>query len=101
MILRITNQMEQTASPSCAIAATAEARFQESPYRALRAITCKAEQGVLVLEGRLSSFFQKQLAQELVANIEGVVQVVNHIEVVSSDQRHFRRRPLSSDRFVG
>ena len=39
-----------------------------------------------MLEGRLSSFFQKQLAQEIVANIEGVVQVVNHIEVVSSDQ---------------
>jgi hypothetical protein len=35
-----------------------------------------------VLEGRLESFYHTQLAQEIVANIEGVVQVVNHIEVV-------------------
>jgi osmotically-inducible protein OsmY len=39
-----------------------------------------------VLEGRLSSFYQKQLAQEIVGHIEGVVQVVNQIEVVSGDQ---------------
>ena len=34
----------------------------------------------------LSTFFQKQLAEEIVAHIEGVVQVVNRIEVGSSDQ---------------
>jgi len=86
MILRISNQPELQPPPLCAIAATAEARFRSSSYRALRGIACKAERGVLVLEGRLSSFFQKQMAQELVAKIEGVIQVVNHIEVVSSNQ---------------
>ena len=36
-----------------------------------------------MLEGRLKSFYHTQLAQEIVANIEGVEQVVNQIEVVA------------------
>jgi osmotically-inducible protein OsmY len=73
-------------SPSCAIAEIAEARFRANSRTALRGISCKAEGGVIVLEGHLSTFFQKQLAQEIVGHIEGVVQVINQIEVVSSDQ---------------
>jgi osmotically-inducible protein OsmY len=48
---------------------------------------------VIVLEGRLSSFYQKQLAQEIVGHIEGVVQVVNQIEVVSSERGRSRQSP--------
>ena len=86
MILLMSNQTERKTSPPCAIAAIAEARFRANSHTALRGIACKSEQGVLVLEGHLSTFFQKQLAQEIVANIEGILQVVNHIEVVRSDQ---------------
>jgi osmotically-inducible protein OsmY len=86
MILRISNQTELETSPPCAIAANAEARFRSDSHTALRGISCTAERGVIVLEGRLSSFYQKQLAQEIVGHIEGVVQVVNQIEVVSGDQ---------------
>jgi osmotically-inducible protein OsmY len=80
-------QTERNTSPPCAIALMADARFREDSHIALRGISCKVDQGVLVLEGRLSTFFQKQLAQEIVANIDGVVQVINNIEVVSSDRR--------------
>jgi osmotically-inducible protein OsmY len=86
MILRTSNRSECETSPPRAIAAIVEARFRANSHTALRGISCKAERGVLVLEGRLSTFFQKQLAQEIVANIEGVVQVVNQIEVVGWDQ---------------
>jgi osmotically-inducible protein OsmY len=86
MILRISNQTELETSPPCAIEAIAEARFRSDSHTALRGISCKAERSVIVLEGRLSTFFQKQLAQEIVAHIEGVVQVVNQIEVVSSER---------------
>jgi osmotically-inducible protein OsmY len=82
MIVRISNQTELETLPTCAIAAIAEARFRENLHTALRGVSCKAERGVLVLEGQLSTFFQKQLAQEIVANIKGIVQVVNQIEVV-------------------
>jgi osmotically-inducible protein OsmY len=86
MILRISNQTELETSPPCAIETIAEACFRADSHTALRSISCKAERGVLVLEGKLSTFFQKQLAQEIAAHIEGVVQIVNQIEVVSSDR---------------
>jgi osmotically-inducible protein OsmY len=86
MIFGMSNQTERKTSPPRSIAATAEARFQADSHTALRGISCTVNQGVLVLDGHLSTFFQKQLAQEIVANIEGVEQVVNHIEVVSSDR---------------
>jgi osmotically-inducible protein OsmY len=79
--------MEPKTSLPCDIAAIAEARLRASSHRAIRGISCKYDKGMLVLEGRLSTFSQKQLAQEIAANIEGVVQVVNQIEVVGSDQR--------------
>jgi len=37
--------------------------------------------GNLVLHGRVFSFHEKQVAQELVSSIEGMIQVVNQIEV--------------------
>lgn len=86
MILRISNQPELKPSPPCAIAAIAQARFRANSRTSLRGISCKVDRGVVVLEGHLSTFFQKQLAQEIVAHIEGVVQVVNQIEVVNSER---------------
>jgi osmotically-inducible protein OsmY len=75
-------QTEQRAPTPDPIAAIAEARLGASSHTTLRNILCKSNQGVLVLEGRLRTFFHKQLAQELVADIEGVKQVVNQIEVI-------------------
>ena len=100
MVLRMSNQTERKTSPPRAIAAIAEARFRANSHMALRGISCKADQGVLVLEGHLSTFFLKQLAQEIVTNIEGVVQVVNHIEVVSFDQSRLGESPPSADGLV-
>jgi osmotically-inducible protein OsmY len=60
---------------------TAQDLLRHGSYPALRRIVCECNQGVLVLRGRVSSFYQKQLAQEGVAHIEGVVRVVNEIEV--------------------
>jgi osmotically-inducible protein OsmY len=74
-------EVEQEAPLVRHIAAVAEARLGASPHRALRTILCKCDEGVLVLRGRLSTYFHKQLAQEIVADIEGVEQVVNQIEV--------------------
>ena len=75
-------KMEQRVS-SFEIAKIAEARLGASSHPALRKVLCKYDDGVLVLRGRLSSFFHMQLAQETVAKIEGVERVVNQIEVVN------------------
>lgn len=63
------------------IAEAATECLQNSPYQALRRISCECKYGVLFLRGRLSSFFQKQVAQEAVAGVSGVTEVVNEIDV--------------------
>jgi osmotically-inducible protein OsmY len=75
-------QMERRATP-IEVAATAEARLSASSHRALRSVLCNYDDGVLVLRGRLNSFFHAQVAQETVAKIEGVKRVVNQIEIAS------------------
>ena len=64
------------------VAKAAVARLRTSPYSALRNVSCEYDDGMLILHGRLSSYFHNQLAQETVAGVAGVVQVVNKVEVV-------------------
>lgn len=63
------------------VAEAAAERLLNASHPALRTLSCSFDQGVLILQGRVSSFYAKQLAQETVARLEGVAQVVNQIEV--------------------
>jgi osmotically-inducible protein OsmY len=63
------------------IAEAATERLRSSPYAALKSVLCESEHDILYLRGRLPSFYHKQLAQEAVAKVRGVTQVVNEIEV--------------------
>lgn len=63
------------------IAEAARELLRGSPYGSLGTVSCDSTDGVLFLRGRLSSFYHKQLAQEVVARIVGVTQVINEIEV--------------------
>jgi osmotically-inducible protein OsmY len=63
------------------VAEVAMERLRDSPYKAMRRISCECKDGVLFLRGRLCSFHEKQVAQETVAWIDGVTQVVNEVEV--------------------
>ncbi len=59
----------------------ARSRLQGSLYPAIRRVGCTYEHGTLRLHGRLHSYFHKQLAQEAVAHLAGVIHLVNDIEV--------------------
>ncbi len=61
---------------------TAKERLRRSPYIPVRSLSCEFDRGVLRLQGRLSSFYYKQLAQETVAGLSGVEQVVNDVVVL-------------------
>lgn len=52
-----------------------------SSYHALANVTCTYDNGVLTIGGRLPSFYLKQVAQNAVQQIEGVIQLDNRIEV--------------------
>ena len=56
--------------------------FRSSSYSELRTIQCESREGVLILRGQVSTFFMKQLAQERIRSIEGVLAVINDLKVV-------------------
>lgn len=61
-----------------------ERRLRHSPYLALRNLTCTSQGDLVVLRGCLPTYYLKQVAQALAAQVEGVEQVVNEVEVVPS-----------------
>jgi osmotically-inducible protein OsmY len=63
------------------IGASATECLRASPYKVFADVSCQCEHGVLLLRGRVFSFHHKQVAQEAVARVTGVTQVVNEIEV--------------------
>ena len=58
-------------------------RLDGCGYPALRNVDCEFQSGTLRLKGRVSSFYQKQVAQTVVTQIDGVRLVVNELEVAA------------------
>ena len=69
------------AAPRCGVAELAESRLRSNSYLALKNVSCAYADGVLTLDGYLPTYYLKQLAQEVVAGVDGVARVVNRIEV--------------------
>jgi hypothetical protein len=59
----------------------AQAALRQSAYFELREVSCDFHGGVLTLRGRLTSYHLKQLAQTAVAEVPGVIEVDNRVEV--------------------
>ena len=70
-------------TPPLSAAELSERQLRNSPYLALRNVTCDSQDGVLVLRGCLPSYFLKQMAQAVVSHVEGVKKILNQIEVVT------------------
>jgi osmotically-inducible protein OsmY len=52
-----------------------------NPYLAGRKLRFEAEEGRVVLQGTVSTYFQKQMAQEALRRIDGVREIENQLEV--------------------
>jgi hypothetical protein len=61
----------------------AESKLRSKPYQALKSLCCDYQDGVLVLRGCLPSYYLKQVAQEVVARLDGVARIDNQIRVVT------------------
>jgi osmotically-inducible protein OsmY len=61
----------------------AQSRLRNSGYHELYLVSCDFHEGVLTLRGRVSSFYLKQVAQELIRRLDGVGEVNNHLVVVA------------------
>ena len=58
-----------------------QSAINDSPYLAKRNLCCETHDGRVVLRGQVKTFFQKQMAQEAVRNIDGIKSIVNCLEV--------------------
>lgn len=63
------------------ILSLARQALEESPYHALRYVSCQVQSKALVLRGRLETYYMKQRAQEAVMAVTGPFPVINQIEV--------------------
>ena len=66
------------------ISDAAEACLNGDRRQAFAAVACGCRGGVLLLGGEVPNFYLKQVAQELVAQVAGVTQVINKIGVCTS-----------------
>ena len=80
-------QNDQVYSHGVAIQQVAANRLRGAGYTHLAQVACVFREGVLILRGRVPSFYLKQLAQSLVQPLDGVEQVDNRIEVALSYSR--------------
>ena len=74
-----------------------EERLWRSGYLALRDVSCIAIDDVVYLHGCLSSYYLKQVAQEIAGGLAGVRHVINRIEVLprqTGPQRRVRAESL-------
>ncbi len=66
------------------IAEIARAVLRQSAYAELRELSCDFNGGILTLRGLVPTYYLKQLAQEAVADVPGVIEVENRVEVDAS-----------------
>ena len=64
-----------------ALAAAAEAAIRQARSGELRSVSCDFHHGVLTLRGQVSSYYLKQLAQELIRAMAPGGQVDNKLSV--------------------
>ena len=77
----VTPVVTQAQSSAQTIESEANEVLQNSQYPELKHITCEFAGGVLILRGRVRSYFMKQMAQESLRNFDGVDHISNAIRV--------------------
>lgn len=78
---------------SCPIAATvveevqprAQVALSNSPFYELRKLQVEQRRDELLISGCVSSFYHKQLAQEVVRSVSADIKVINSICVISEE----------------
>ncbi len=77
--------------------ARAQRALESSPVFGLRALRVQTGDEGLIITGRVSSFYHKQLAQEIVLAIAGAAQVINEVRVEpSGDESGYPVRQTST-----
>lgn len=78
--------MGQHAANPDRVQSRAQSALAESPFHELRQLRVDQQHGALALSGCVSSFYHKQLAQEVVRSVCRDVELVNDVRVRWSDE---------------
>ncbi len=75
-------QDEASGAGPCEAEAQVREALERSCYQGVRNVTCRCLHGAIMLEGRVSSFYLKQLAQAAAMRIRGLPRLRNQVEVI-------------------
>jgi hypothetical protein len=64
----------------------AQAALANSPFYELHELQVENREGALMISGAVSSFYHKQLAQEVVRSVCKEIEVINTINVLPDDE---------------
>lgn len=64
-----------------------ERRLRRNAYLSMEDIRCDHHDGVIRLSGHVATYFLKQMAQETVLGVSGVLAVENEVEVLPARPR--------------
>ncbi|MBX3424702.1 MAG: BON domain-containing protein [Pirellulales bacterium] len=67
--------------PPCALVDRVHGLLTQSPHLAPRDLEVVAADGAVRLHGTVKSFFQKQMAQEMLRRVDGVQRIENLLQV--------------------
>ena len=56
--------------------------LERNPHTARRNLRFEADEGRVTLRGVVTTYYQKQMAQEVVRHVDGVHEVANELEVI-------------------
>ena len=82
--IRIAMNFPACRSEDRSLASAAGKLLRESSYSPLRNISCDQRNGTLILHGRVTSYYMKQMAQVLIRQINPEKGIDNRIEVVDA-----------------
>lgn len=58
--------------------------LQQKGYPAIRELTISTDNGLVTLQGKLNSFYEKQLCLSTCQRVAGVVRIIDEMEVASA-----------------
>ncbi len=61
--------------------------IKHSPHLAGRHLILETKDGAVILRGTVDSYFEKQMAQEALRSVDGITEILNHLEVAYGKPR--------------
>ncbi len=58
-----------------------DSAIRKNPYVLHRRVFLESAQGTIILRGRVDSYYQKQMVQEVLRGMDGIAEISNQLEV--------------------